>query len=417
MSFVSVTQAFNTTTSMGRLTLNVLLSFAQFEREVTGERIRDKIAASKRRGMWVGGNVPLGYRVEAKKLAVVEAEAEQVRLIYRRYLELGSLGPLLVELRERGIVTKRLVRDGVVVRGGIPFGRGTLAYLLRNRFYVGELMFRGAVHAAEHPAIMDRALFDEVQRRLTAQRSGEPVKGGRSGALLLGLLHDLRGGRMTPVHTRKGQRRYRYYVSRSLADGRPDDTEAITRVSAPEVERLVVEALRRRLACENDGEGSDEEVVAAAVARIDLGTDAIRMTLRADCTREAADAEPPASLIIPWQRAGMRRHRAVIRVPDRAAPVRPMRVETRATLLTAIARGRRWLDEIVSGAVAGPDAIAMREGCSRRQVSALLSLTGLAPDIVEAAIAGRLPHGIALRDLTDLPLAWSEQRRCIGLHP
>src|SRR4051812_3899811 len=138
VSFVSVTQQFNTTTSMGRLTLNVLLSFAQFEREVTGERIRDKIGASKRRGLWVGGMVPLGYASRDKKLFVKEEEAERVRTIFQRYLDLGSIGLLLADLRDRGIVTKvRHLSDGRTV-GGIPFTRGPLAYLLRNRFYIGE---------------------------------------------------------------------------------------------------------------------------------------------------------------------------------------------------------------------------------------------------------------------------------------
>src|SRR4051812_33629166 len=166
VSFVSVTQQFNTTTSMGRLTLNVLLSFAQFEREVTGERIRDKIGASKRRGLWVGGMVPLGYASRDKKLFVKEEEAERVRTIFQRYLDLGSIGLLLADLRDRGIVTKvRHLSDGRTV-GGTPFTRGPLAYLLRNRFYIGEVVFRGQICPAEHPPILDRDLFEAVQRRL-----------------------------------------------------------------------------------------------------------------------------------------------------------------------------------------------------------------------------------------------------------
>ena len=163
---MSVTQQFNTTTSMGRLTLNVLLSFAQFEREVTGERIRDKIGASKRKGLWVGGMVPLGYVSRDKKLFIEEEEAERVRTIFRRYLELGSIGLLLADLRERGIVTKvRHLSDGRTV-GGIPFTRGPLAYLLRNRFYIGEVVFKGEICPAEHPPILDRDLFEAVQRNL-----------------------------------------------------------------------------------------------------------------------------------------------------------------------------------------------------------------------------------------------------------
>jgi site-specific DNA recombinase len=172
VSFVSVTQQFNTTTSMGRLTLNVLLSFAQFEREVTGERIRDKIGASKRRGLWVGGMVPLGYVSRDKKLFIEEEEAERVRTIFQRYLELGSIGLLLADLRERGIVTKvRHLSDGRTV-GGIPFTRGPLAYLLRNRFYIGEVDFKGEICLAEHPPILDRDMFELVQQRLVEQRNG-----------------------------------------------------------------------------------------------------------------------------------------------------------------------------------------------------------------------------------------------------
>ena len=183
VSFVSVTQSFNTTTSMGRLTLNVLLSFAQFEREVTSERIRDKIAASKRRGLWVGGPVPLGYAARNKKLVVVEEEAERVRLIFQLYLELGSLGRLLPELRRRGVVTKRRELAGGRVIGGIPFTRGPLAYLLRNRFYLGEVVYRGKVSQGEHAAILDpRAVRRRAGAADPAASWLRPGAGGLAGA-------------------------------------------------------------------------------------------------------------------------------------------------------------------------------------------------------------------------------------------
>ena len=166
MSFVSVTQQFNTTTSMGRLTLNVLLSFAQFEREVTSERIRDKIAASKRKGLWVGGMAPLGYDTKDRKITVNDAEANRVRTIFRSYLDLGSLNLLMTDLRKRGIVTKvRSLKTGQT-SGGISFTRGPLAYLLRNRFYVGKVVFKGETLAGEQPAIVDQDLFDAVQAKL-----------------------------------------------------------------------------------------------------------------------------------------------------------------------------------------------------------------------------------------------------------
>jgi site-specific DNA recombinase len=169
VSFISITQSFNTTTSMGRLTLNMLLSFAQFEREVTGERIRDKIAASKKKGIWVGGVVPLGYRVEDRKLVVDWDEAGTVRLIFDRYLSAGSMLALLMELNERGIVTrKRRLSSGKII-GGIPFTKEPLAYLLKNRMYLGEINHGQQSYLDEHSAIVDRNLFDAVQARLAAQ--------------------------------------------------------------------------------------------------------------------------------------------------------------------------------------------------------------------------------------------------------
>src|ERR1700704_2508766 len=203
VSFVSVTQQFNTTTSMGRLTLNVLLSFAQFEREVTSERIRDKIAASKRKGLWVGGMAPLGYETKDRKIVMVDEEAERVRTIFRRYLELGSLNHLMADLREQGIVTKlRSLKTGRRV-GGIPFTRGPLAHFLRNRFYIGEVVFKGEVLPGEQPAIIDRDLFDAVQAKLNDQRNNHTIARGKSEALLIGHIYDDRGNRMTPTHARK----------------------------------------------------------------------------------------------------------------------------------------------------------------------------------------------------------------------
>ncbi len=184
VSFVSVTQQFNTTTSMGRLTLNVLLSFAQFEREVTSERIRDKIAASKRKGLWVGGMAPMGYDTRDRKITVNEAEAERVRTIFRSYLTLGSLNLLMADLRRQGLVTKiRTLKSGATV-GGIPFTRGPLAHLLRNRFYIGEVMFKGEILAGEQPAIVDRDLFDAVQAKLTQQINSHKATRIKSEALL-----------------------------------------------------------------------------------------------------------------------------------------------------------------------------------------------------------------------------------------
>ena len=213
VSFVSVTQQFNTTTSMGRLTLNVLLSFAQFEREVTSERIRDKIAASKRKGLWVGGMVPLGYKVKNHKVLVIKNEAERVRTIFRRYLELGSLNLLMRDLRQRKILTKvRRLSSGRCV-GGNSLTRGPLAHLLRNRFYIGEVAFKGEFLPGEQPAILDRNLFESVQRKLDEQRTNHSTKRATSKSLLTGRIFDDRGNRLTPSHARKNGKTYRYYLS------------------------------------------------------------------------------------------------------------------------------------------------------------------------------------------------------------
>src|SRR3954470_5869597 len=247
VSFVSVTQAFSTTTSMGRLTLNVLLSFAQFEREVTGERIRDKIAASKKKGLWVGGVAPLGYDTKDRKITNNDAEADRVRTIFRSYLDLGSLNLLMTDLRKRGIVTKvRSLKTGQT-SGGISFTRGPLAYLLRNRFYVGKVVFKGEVLAGEQPAIVDQDLFDAVQAKLNEQINNHRLSRTKSEAPLLGRIYDDRGHKMTPSHVRKRGIKYRYYISSALLQGQTEQAGAVSRVPADEIETLIVKCVRGHL--------------------------------------------------------------------------------------------------------------------------------------------------------------------------
>jgi DNA invertase Pin-like site-specific DNA recombinase len=247
VSFVSVTQQFNTTTSMGRLTLNVLLSFAQFEREVTSERIRDKIAASKRKGLWVGGMAPLGYGTKDRKITINETEAERVRTIFNSYLRLGGLNLVLADLRKRGIVTKvRTLKSGDRV-GGIPFTRGSLAQLLRNRFYIGEVTFKGEILKGEQPAILEKALFDAVQAKLDQQINNHKRTRGQSEALLTGRIFDDRGNRMSPSHARKGAIKYRYYLSSVLLNGIKERAGSVRRVPAAAIERLVIRAVRDHL--------------------------------------------------------------------------------------------------------------------------------------------------------------------------
>jgi site-specific DNA recombinase len=227
VSFVSVTQAFNTTGSMGRLTLNVLLSFAQFEREVTAERIRDKIAASKRKGMRMGGPTPLGYDVENKRLVINPQEADRVRRIFRRYLELGCLTKLVGDLRKRGIHSKVTRRSHGASRGGIPFTKGPLAYLLKNRVYIGEIIHKGRHYPGEHAPILDRELFEAVQRELASRAQARGQHRINNNSLLTGRIFDDRGNRMTPSTGKKGPARYRYYVSAALLQGRREDAGSV----------------------------------------------------------------------------------------------------------------------------------------------------------------------------------------------
>jgi site-specific DNA recombinase len=268
VSFVSVTQQFNTTTSMGRLTLNVLLSFAQFEREVTSERIRDKIAASKRKGLWVGGMAPLGYDTKDRKISINAVEADRVRTIFRSYLKLGSLNLLMADLRKRGIVSKvRTLTTGETV-GGIPFTRGPLGHLLRNRFYIGEVAFKGQVLAGEQPAIVDRDLFDAVQAKLNEQNNNHTTTRMKSEALLAGRIFDDRGNRMSPSHARKRGTKYRYYLSSALLRGLAAQAGSIARVPAADIEALVAKSVRAhlKLAVPID----DRSLIKAYVARVEV---------------------------------------------------------------------------------------------------------------------------------------------------
>jgi DNA invertase Pin-like site-specific DNA recombinase len=413
VSFVSVTQQFNTTTSMGRLTLNVLLSFAQFEREVTSERIRDKIAASKRKGLWVGGMVPLGYDSKDRNITVNAVEAERVRTIFRSYLKLGSLNLLMADLRKRGIVTKaRTLRSGEAI-GGIPFTRGPLAYLLHNRFYVGEVVFKGEILPGEQKPIVDRMLFEAVQARLVEQQNNHVATRTSSDALLIGKIHDDRGNRMSPSHARKAGVRYRYYVSLPLLRGEPAQAGSVHRVPALEVETTVAKAIQHELKLPP---GSDlRELMAVHVARVEVHPDRLRVDLRQQSDVESDKRGNARTLTIPWRKPPSKRRREIL-VPESSLPEdnRPIRADARARLIAAIARGRRWLDEIVTGTT-DITALAHRERCSIRKVNMTLSLAFLAPALVKAAIEGRLPRGIGIARLCDLPTEWPVQFDQLGV--
>jgi site-specific DNA recombinase len=300
VSFVSVTQQFNTTTSMGRLTLNVLLSFAQFEREVTSERIRDKIAASKRKGLWVGGNLPLGYEIKDGKIVIVEEEAELVRSIFRRYLELGGVNELVRDLRDRNIRTKIRQLSTRATRGGVPFGRGTLYYLLSNRFYIGEVEYKDEILPGEQPPIMDREPFEAVRQKSLAQWSHRTVVRSKSDHLLAGLLFDDAGHRMIPTHATKGGVRYRYYASAPVlhGDAKTASAGSVNRVPAADIEDIVLRSLEAHLAAQQHGSTSlrlrDPEVLARFVAGIVVHADRLAVRLRSDHTDDTDD-EPDRS--------------------------------------------------------------------------------------------------------------------------
>jgi site-specific DNA recombinase len=425
VSFVSVTQQFNTTTSMGRLTLNVLLSFAQFEREVTSERIRDKIAASKRKGLWVGGTLPLGYHMKDDKVTVIEDEAERVRLIYRRYLELGGVNALVRELRERNIRTKsRLLATGAT-RGGVLFGRGSVFYLLRNRFYIGEVKYKDEILPGEQPAIMDRALFDAVQQKLTEQWTTRSTVRNTSDHLLTGLLFDDAGHRMVPTHAAKAGIRYRYYVSLPHRHGESKTATfgSISRVPATDIENIVVKFLNEHLFARKERPSSSgtrvvERKVPDSIARIEVHEDHLAIRLKSVDGEETSDSTDDRRLSIPWQKPPSRQSRQIL-LPHGIArnEVRPTRIERRARLVSAIARGRHWLDQIVSGSVTDVQQIAARQKCSVRQVNMTISLAFLAPDLVRAAVEGRLPRGIGVERLRDAPAEWSRQFEALGLNP
>jgi site-specific DNA recombinase len=427
VSFVSVTQQFNTTTSMGRLTLNVLLSFAQFEREVTSERIRDKIAASKRKGLWVGGPLPLGYHMKDGKIVAIEDEAERVRQIYRRYLELGGVNALVRDLRERNFRSKsRLLATGAT-RGGVLFGRGSLFYLLRNRFYIGEVKYKDEILPGEQPAIMDRALFDAVQQKLTEQWTTQSKARNASDHLLTGLLFDDAGHRMVPTHATKSGIRYRYYVSLPHLHGESKTVSvgSVSRIPANDIEAVVVKSLhehfiarKEKPAASSGTKVSSRKVLQDSIARIDVHEDHLAIRLKSADDEESSNTTDVHLLSIPWQKPPSKRARQILLphgVPRNE--VRPTRIERRARLVSAIARGRRWLDEVVSGSVSDVQQIAARQKCSVRQVNMTISLAFLAPDLVRAAVEGRLPRGIGVERLRDAPSEWSQQFEALGLNP
>jgi site-specific DNA recombinase len=461
VSFVSVTQQFNTTTSMGRLTLNVLLSFAQFEREVTGERIRDKIAASKRKGMWMGGIVPVGYDVRDRKLIVNGDEADQVKKIFRLYLELGCVARLKAQLDRDGIKSKARLSSLGTKSGGMSYSRGSLYCLLRNPIYLGKIKHRDATYAGEHDAIIPQELWDKVQDRLRAnnklRRSGSNSK---SPSLLVGLLYDEEGNRFTPSHAVKDGKRYRYYVSQAAIHHRTTAKVGPTRIPAQELEGVICRKLQALLSSAEQllqavGVESEDAAISKAliiagkhlaklwpakspteqreflsnvIERIVVRETSLEITILQPTLREVLlgrrSAQPAKQE--PFIEKGKNVFKLMIDtkvkhcggevrllVPTDSANENPSRPVP--SLIKAVARAHRWPEQIIHGELKGRHSIAQRTGLDERYVGRILQCALLAPDIVEAILDGHQPADLGVQKLLkDLPLDWAEQRRVLG---
>jgi site-specific DNA recombinase len=458
VSFVSITQQFNTTTSMGRLTLNVLLSFAQFEREVTGERIRDKIAASKKKGMWMGGIPPLGYDVKNRKLVINDAEARIVVEIYRRYLALKSVHALRDELAGAGIKSKRRMRPDGVEYGGQTFSRGALYLILQNRLYRGEIPHKGNSYPGEQPAIVDKPLWDDVQAVLAANRVETGAR-ARHPSLLTGMVFDETGEGLTPTHAVKKGTRYRYYVSTSLLTGAGRTRASGRRIPAGNLEGLVINTIRTFLAdpgaildaVGNDSHGGPgrsqliergrqiaeelgarapdkaEATLMALLCRVEIRYDRVDITLsRGRLTRLLAGSldlkmqhQAPTSapddllgLTVPvgLKRVG-REMRMLVENADDQTPADP-------GLLRIIARAHHIQARLIQDPKLSVHDIAREEQVSATYLYSLLRLPWLAPDITTAIINGRKPPQLTAQTLMRLtprlPAGWAEQRKLLG---
>lgn len=446
VSFVSVTQQFNTTSSMGRLTLNVLLSFAQFEREVTGERIRDKIAASKRKGMWMGGIPPVGYRAQDRTLAIDPPQAERIREVFRLYLELGCVRRLQGELGRRGWLTPPRKMRRANAMGDRPFSRGHLYRILGNPIYLGQIRHKGEAFPGQHPAIVDEPLWQAVQVLLRTNQQGQRKRSNAAApSLLAGLLVDHEGQRLTPSHAQKGARRYHYYV-RPTDDLADRNSSKALRWPARELDEAVLRALtgflkdrlrlaaligkvdaqtlRRRLdgaavlaeQLVTESTTTRIELVQRLVARIALHPDHLEIHVRCNAIR--SDEEPPPDgptvlIEVPIQ---LRRCGMAVRLI--VAAQGPTESEPDPKLIALLVKAQDWLGRLTSGRAEGIRAIAQQEKVTSSYVTRVVYLGCLAPDIVEQIAQGRQPPELnaeRLIRMAPLPLAWQEQQSLLGL--
>jgi hypothetical protein len=354
----------------------------------------------------------LGYALKDRKPVIVAKDAELVRTIFRRYLKLGSTISLAAELRARGITSKaRTLTNGRKV-GGSPFMRGSLAYLLRNRFYIGEVSYKGEVLPGAQPALLPKALFDAVQTKLAEQLNNHKKTQGRSSAPLIGKIFDDRGVLMGPSHTRKRGKKYRYYVSSCLAQGQKDRAGSISRVPAAEIESAIVTKLRVSLG--RNADRDDNDLLRNRIARVEVRKNELVVSVnRHDSSRSLSKVR------ISWNKRPNKRQREILlpSAPLDQPTVKPIRSDARVRLTKAIARGRLWVHELKSGTVTDVAEIARRERCSVRSVNKTLSLAFLAPGLIKAAVDGNLPRGIGYARLCDLPVEWSRQYTSLGLKP
>ena len=447
VSFVAVTQQFNTTTSMGRLTLNVLLSFAQFEREVTGERIRDKIAASKQKGMWMGGTPPLGYDLRDRRLVVNEAEAKTVQLIFKLYLEFKTLRRVQKELDRRSIVSKQWTSRGSIRHGGFPFGRGALYHLLANPVYVGEIRHKSVTYPGQHEAIIERATWQRVQEMLSqkaAHPRGRTVR--KSPGLLMSKLFDQSGEPLYSCWAKKGQRRYRYFVSKRLVTRTAKPDERGWRLPAERTELAVMAATRQMLS-DRGALASTLRAFGFAAAELKQAVEAIDSKVKSHRRVETAEDTGPLIERVELSRDGMQitlNLRALLpsdRFPAGGADLRITRlvplqmrrrgVETRLVLpgeavaaprtdpalLRALARGYQWFGELAAGTAVSTKQIAAREGVSDSYVRHLVPLALLAPAIVEGICSGQQSVCLSaerLKTQAGVPIEWDAQQRLLA---
>jgi DNA invertase Pin-like site-specific DNA recombinase len=393
ISFVAVTQQFNTTTSMGRLTLNVLLSFAQFERELASERVKDKIAASRKKGKWTGGTVPLGYEIKDRKLAINKTEAQTVRTIFKLYLQTGSLNKLIPELDKRKIVTKRRNTEAKKYQGGIPFTYGPLAYLLKNRIYLGEIHHGGKWFKGEHQPILDQSTFNRVHDQLKSNTVNRPKGQSANDVPLTGKLFDDRGTRMGPSFSKKNGVRYRFYISTALR-GRKHLAGSVKRVPATEIEQLIEHTIRKQL---NLTHAAPSEIF-DGIDRAVINTNHIRIMMKPAYTGRPIE--------IPWKRA--KANAAIVIESTEQKTSDPK-------LLQAIVRAHAWLNDLTSGRFDSIEKLAKNVKLHPKIIRQQLRLAFLAPSITKAALTGETGNTPTLVTIPKtLPLSWSKQREAIG---